>query len=341
MTQFWKDLETDAGEWFGLALQCRADGGSHKPALHLESGNNGRIRLVQHESTGPVTRFWATPGRDHSCVHWLRNDAPVASPIPATALDAAVVERYAALPPAQRLAAWSRFFAAAIAQGPASFLHPGLWIFMGARPAKAPWQFESAKLPRSHWQWRVENARDALRDDPVAEIDWWWGSTNEVLALRAPPHPDDGRVKWWRKKVRENALPPILLWHLGCLQSHVIVDGHCRLQAAILENHTPELLVAYSAYEEPVQQPPERQQQILDSLQAQISNERPRPPQRKPLDTQTLNAVLIAAFDDRPVLNAQTQAWATRQTESQWLQEVQSRLAALGRNEMMAAFASR
>lgn len=344
MTHFWKDLETDAGDWLGLALHCRAGDGSSKPALRLESGNNGRIRLVQHEGAGsdPVPRFWATLCRDYYSVYWLRSDAPVASPITATTLDAAVVERHAALPPAQRLAAWSRFFAETIARGPASFLYPGLWMFMAARPVQATWQFETGRLPKTYGPWPVEKVRDALRDDPVVEIDWGWqGSTCEVLALRPPPQAQDGRVKWWRKKARENALPPIVLWYLGCLQAYVIVDGHCRLQAAMLEDRPPEFLIAYSAHEQPVPHDRERQQQILDSLQAQLSNERPRPPQRKPLDTATLNAVLIAAFDDRPIINEQTQAWATRQTEAQWLQEVQSRLAAVGRNDRMASFAAR
>jgi hypothetical protein len=87
MSVYGKDIETDAGRWFGLALECREDDGGHrKPALRLETGHNDRIRLVQDLADGgePVPRFWAKLLSDYYGVNLLRSDAPVDSPVPAS-----------------------------------------------------------------------------------------------------------------------------------------------------------------------------------------------------------------------------------------------------------------
>ena len=343
MNLHWKDLETDSGQWFGLALQCRADDGRHrKPPLRLESGANGRIRLVQERggSAEPAVRFWATLLDDYAGVHWLRGDDEADSPVPASMLDSATVERHAALPQAQRLPGWSRVFAQALAKGPASFLYPGLWVLMGMRPQAGAWTFQTEPLHRAQGHWRLEDARDALREDPVSFIDWWHGRY-PVLNLRAPADPDDGRLKWWRKKAREDALPPVLLWYLSCLDGYVVADGHLRLQAAQLEDRPPSFLVAYSAYEQAVQRDPAAQRAILDSYERHARERALRLPQRRPIGVDSINATLIAAFDDRPLLLPRSYGWATRRPEALWLDEVRARLEALGRGDRMAEFARR
>ncbi|MEI2454821.1 hypothetical protein [Lysobacter firmicutimachus] len=343
MNLHWKDLETDGGQWFGLALQCRMDDGRHrKPPLHLESGDNGRIRLVQEcaGSDESVVRFWATLLSDYEGVYWLRGADEAPAPVPASTLDSAIVERHAALPQAQRLPGWSRVFAQALAEGPASFLYPGLWVLMAMRPKPGTWTFETEPLRRAQASWWLEDARDALREDPLFFIDWWHGRY-PLLNLRAPAAVDDGRLKWWRKKAREEALPPVLLWYLSCLNGYVIVDGHLRLQAALLEDRPPSFLVAYSAYEQAVRPDPAAQRAILDSYERHARELALRLPQRRPIGTDSINATLIAAFDDRPLLLPRSYGWATRRPEAQWLDEVRARLAAIGRSEAMDEFAAR
>lgn len=343
MNLHWKDLETDAGQWFGLALQCRMDDGHHrKPPLHLESGDNGRIRLVQQREGRdvPLVRFWATLMHDYDGVYWLRGGDEAPAPVPASALDSAAVERHAALPQAQRLSSWSRVFARALADGPGSFLYPGLWVLMAMRPKAGTWRFESQAMHRAQGHWHLDGAREALREDPLFFIDWWHGGY-PVLSLRAPAAADDGRLKWWRKKAREDALPPVLLWHLSCLNGYVVVDGHLRLQAALLEDRPPSFLVAYSAYEQAVQRDPAEQRAILDSYERHARELALRLPQRRPISTDSINATLIAAFDDRPLLLPRGYGWATRRPEAQWLDEVRARLAEIGRSEEMDRIAAR
>lgn len=343
MGLYWKDVDTDAGRWLGLAVECEDPaGGFRKPALRLESGHHGRMRLVQEVpgEAAPATLFWARQLAEHAGVQLLRNDAAIASAVPPSALDAATVERHAALPEAQRLASWSRVFVRALSQGPASFLYPGRWLFAGLRPSPPGWNVEAEKLRTGDARWRVNGVREGLRADPVVFIDWWSSSIDEVLNLRAPPRADDGRVKWWRKKSREGALPPVLLWYLGGLRAHVIVDGHCRLQAALLEQRPPEFVAAYSTREQAAgRSDPAARQAVLASLQRHADEVARKQPGRRAIDTDSLNAVLVAAFDDRPTLAERTFSWASRQPEAQWLGEVEARLAELGRGESLADFA--
>ncbi|MBX9402668.1 hypothetical protein K4L06_15265 [Lysobacter sp. BMK333-48F3] len=231
-------------------------------------------------------------------------------------------------------------FARAVAEGPASFLYPGLWVFMAMRPKAGTWSFETEALFRAHGHWWLDDARDALREDPLFFIDWWHGGY-PVLNLRAPAAADDGRLKWWRKKAREDALPPVLLWYLSCLNGYVIVDGHLRLQAALLEDRPPSFLVAYSAYEQAVQRDPAAQRAILDSYERHARELALRLPQRRPIGTDSINSTLIAAFDDRPLLLPRSYGWATPGLEAQWLGQVRARLAAIGRSEAMDEIAAR
>ncbi|WP_406279906.1 hypothetical protein [Embleya sp. NBC_00896] len=64
----------------------------------------------------------------------------------------------------------------------------------------------------------------------------------EILPLRPLSPADAGRVKAYRKQVRDETLPPVLLWWVGMLATHVVLDGHDRLAASIAERRVPPLL---------------------------------------------------------------------------------------------------
>lgn len=330
----WKDIETDAGRWFGLALDCPPHdppaGSAPRPALRLETGARNRIKLVQ----GDVPLLWATLCDDYAGVHVLRSFAPARAPIPPAAIDAAVVERHAAIAPALRLPAWSRFFARVLSESPAAFLYPGLWMLAGVWPRDEGWSSFASETLRNHWQWPIHGAREALREDPVGYLDWWYGSRGDLLNLRRPAPPDDGRLKWWRKKARENALPPVLVWYLRCFDACVIVDGHIRLQAALLEDRPPEFIVAYSAQAQEVVADTQQQAHIVASIERQLENA----PRGKRLSTEQVNAVLLAAFDDRPHLQPVTRAWARVPSDAHWRNEVGLHLQAIGRGEALRDF---
>ncbi|PTL79149.1 hypothetical protein [Vitiosangium sp. GDMCC 1.1324] len=76
---------------------------------------------------------------------------------------------------------------------------------------------------------------------PSAHI-WPEAKMGAVLALREPSRPDASRVKAWRKHARDGTLPPVLLLYMELPQKWLVLDGHDRLQAALLEGITPPLL---------------------------------------------------------------------------------------------------
>jgi hypothetical protein len=64
-----------------------------------------------------------------------------------------------------------------------------------------------------------------------------------LVTTRVSSEPEDGRVKAWRKVARERRLPPLLVWWCPGLFAHVLLDGHDRLHAAMLEGKTPDIVV--------------------------------------------------------------------------------------------------
>jgi hypothetical protein len=85
-----------------------------------------------------------------------------------------------------------------------------------------------------------------LRFGPFWVEEWGYGEpakrSGALLALRAPSAESDGRVKAWRKHARDGTLPPVLLLYFHLAGKWLVVDGHDRLHAALLEGLAPPLL---------------------------------------------------------------------------------------------------
>lgn len=331
----WKDLETTSNRWYGLAVEvtASAERSSRQPPCRLETGANQRIQLMQ----GITPLLWATLLDDYAGVHLLKSHADAPHAFPPDALSSAAIQRIQARPAPERLSVWSRHFAQALASSRNTFLHPGLWIFAGVRPENNGWQFPGEALSsKQSLTWPLTGVREALNDSPVDFVDWWFRSGRDVFSLRRSAPADDGRLKWWRKKAREDALPPVLLWHAGCLNAYLIADGHLRLQAALLEDRPPEFLVVSAAREVHWATDPVSQQRILESLNRKLTHSRGQAP-----SVDRMNAVLIAAFDDRPVLEPRTHAWARIPSDAYWAAQVEARLRASKRLDALPAFIQR
>ncbi|MGW2641002.1 hypothetical protein [Streptomyces sp. NPDC001348] len=63
-----------------------------------------------------------------------------------------------------------------------------------------------------------------------------------VVPLRPLSPPDAGRVKAYRKHVREGTVAPFLLWWVSFLDGWLLLDGHDRAVAALAEGRTPHCL---------------------------------------------------------------------------------------------------
>ncbi len=337
MKHHWKDFKTETDEWVGLAIYCEPTHSEtdapRAPPVHLQSCNNARMKLIG--PNGPI--FWATFANDYYGVHLLKANTDHFSPIASTAISSAEIENRKREPHENWLPSWARFFADQLAISPMSMLHPGLWM-MQSVPHKYGWVFEGMHENKSHirnWRSPIYDVKDALEKDALVYIDWEAAGSARLLNLKVP-NAESGRVKWWRKKARENALPPILVWYLSNLTDYVIIDGHDRLQAAILEDMPPDFLVLQSGNEIAVEPNFENQAKVLHSLEHRAANKK-----FKPISTEDLNAVLIQAFDDRPEISIHTRAWATRLTQETWLAEVEARLKELKRQDEFQVFLER
>lgn len=134
-------------------------------------------------------------------------------------------------------------------------------------------------------------------------IDWWLSGSGEIITFKSP-EKESGRVKWWRKKIKENNLPPIFLWYLSSLDAYIVIDGHSRLLASYLENQEPDFIAISSVKEVEIQPDKRIKKSIIYNLNKQKLKKN-----KRLLSTIKENAILIQAFDDRPFYHHQTKAW--------------------------------
>ncbi|HBP6128157.1 hypothetical protein ACIUYH_12465 [Pseudomonas aeruginosa] len=337
-TLYWRDLESPAnGEWLGLAVQV--EGAHRAPSfLHLQSGGQARIRLMR----GDQPLLWATQLPYHDGI-WLVKSLVAASPAQASVppIDSPTLEALRGLRGEARYKAWSRHFVEALRASPGSCLEAGRWLLRLSLAEQAPaWQppqsHDSRERVLERWRyrsvgrdallpdWRFYSLEKVLDDDWVQWLDWWGRDNDALIALRRV-EDDEGRVKWWRKRAREGELPPVLALRLNCLDACVILDGHCRLRAGLLENVAPEILVLCAYDEQPMPVDTAQRERVLQSLAQRV--DAPVRRGRRPLDSEQLNQVLLRLFDDRPWPRVLTRARAVLK-EEQWCAEVRDWLTA-------------
>ena len=277
MTNYWwKDLLDQNKCWQGLELTVRK---GNRLALGMQSGHNGRMALqVNGEAL-----FWATVLNDHSGVWLVFNAEHPAQRQLLPSITSFEVESARRLSKTHQSGDWCRYFSRQLMAAPTPLLSPGRWGLRPMEPVKpaAPyvlnkhvpvekWRFETPSTSQDisvFWSLYSEDFPNLQKPENVMLVDWWWGG-NKLLA-RYSVAPDSGRVKWWRKKCREGALPPVLVWFISGLASFVILDGHDRMQAALAEGLQPQFLVL-SELSEDMQRPDEKtRERILHSLAIQ------------------------------------------------------------------------
>ncbi|VFS75660.1 Uncharacterised protein [Pseudomonas aeruginosa] len=255
-------------------------------------------------------------------------------------IDSPTLEALRGLRGEARYKAWSRHFVEALRASPGSCLEAGRCCCACRSPSRRPPGSRRRATIRANGagtlalpqrrarrlllpDWRFYSLEKVLDDDWVQWLDWW-GARQRRPDRPAPGRDDEGRVKWWRKKAREGELPPVLALRLNCLDACVILDGHCRLRAGLLENVAPEILVLCAYDEQPMPVDTAQRERVLQSLAQRV--DAPVRRGRRPLDSEQLNQVLLRLFDDRPWPRVLTRARAVLK-EEQWCAEVRDWLA--------------
>ena len=315
MKYYWKDLLGPDLSWSGLAINISEAGTPH---FFLQSGENGRIKVINSGKT----LFWATIADNYYGVWMIKSfleNSIEESPIPP--IKSNIIEELKNKKNDDYFKAWSRYFIEQISESRSSFLFNGLWFINGLNISEGNnWNFKSNDISGKIDCVYACNVKNSI-DRP--KLDWidWWDYGAQVIGLKNRPDENEGRVKWWRKKIKEEALPPIFVLYLTCLDSYIIIDGHSRLLASILENIPPNLLVIYSANE--IENPIEIkvQDKVLNSVIKENENNR-----KKPISVDKLNKILIEAFDDRPVIQAKMNSQVVYDFDVTWKNEVQEEL---------------
>ena len=152
-------------------------------------------------------------------------------------------------------------------------------------------------------------------------------SVGSIIALKKVPSPDHGRVKWYRKLVKAEVCPPVLVWYFGCLAGYVILDGHCRLKAFQLESVPPRFQFLNSGIEQENKTDPKVQESVLLSMEKRQSHRA-----KSKMQVDQINRLLISVFDTRPFFRSVTKAKAQKEYEEKWTSEVRTMGRALDAN---------
>ncbi|WP_394837987.1 hypothetical protein LVJ94_13835 [Pendulispora rubella] len=315
----WTDLldERRNDAWVGLQVATSKAECPRRPAFRMEAGGPRLMRLA----CGETSLLWARVVRGDWGYTYLRASPPHRGMgvLPPLRFDDA--RSKAAVPRSDDwYKAWARSFAHELAQSPCSPLQDGTmllaraeswrddgsWGPAGGRVAVPPFNFlESVNevLPHDFADWQLELA---------------------PLPLRPLSDPASSRVKAYRKSARDGVLPPVLVMWMSGLQRYVILDGHDRLLASLLENGLPACLALLPLTECPVAPDPKRVAAVVNAVEQHVGARRPG---RRELSVDQANRLLIGIHDDRPYLRIITRAWPLEGGPFRWFSEVRRELA--------------
>lgn len=264
----------------------------------LTGGKNRRFMLAS-----PVqTLYWGCVTSDYYGAHLLHNPTPLdASEMLIPRIHSREVET--SKQHADTNEYWANYFAKALLTSEKHFLNQGEW-----RIIHCPSYQEAG--------WGEPNTRYSLAipdgiyspDDVLQYTDW---NVNMIYYNNLNEH--DGRVKWWRKKVREGVCPPIFTWFQSHLQAHFLIDGRARLLACQLENIAPTVLSISHTHEKSYDISPEKLTELQEIIDKYGDN----------MPTDTLNQLLIKRHS--PTVTdeyATLYSTAVRDLDVRWLQEV-------------------
>jgi hypothetical protein len=301
--------EREYGQWKGLLLSVS---NAPRPTLRLRTAFDRRMRL----DAGDLSLLWAEILDGYHGVTIYRNLPQHQNWLPS--ISSTEVQRINEFTPDQRLKLWFRYFVQVLRTADINCMSNGLWSLEYC---------DGTQIYHPHWcgsyrlrGWQRDGDDMQLLHAPTVYLDWNLNGNGQVLNLFAPQHKDSGRVKWWRKLVRNGQLPPILVWYIHGLNAYLVLDGHDRLQASLLEDVRPTFAVLSSFYEIAVQGDPRRENAILQ----QVNMVSERVAQGLHINPSVLNdmqQLLAKAFDRRPMRRFITRSSATLNPQT-WDDEV-------------------
>jgi hypothetical protein len=307
----------------GLLLDVPREGPwVQRPSLHLEATPIYRLRLT----SGGQPLLWVRIGEWHwwNPCGFLRGSPHRPWALPS--LSAAEVREVAHAPGTDRWwEAWTWRLGRLLARSEHPVLHAGRWCL---RPLRAIRAGEASRYPISTMEWRFgqpplppHSPEGVLRFERFWVEDWDEPTeqlmhAGALVAPRAPSPESDGRVKSWRKRARDGTLPPVVLLYVDLLLKWLVLDGHDRLHAALLEGLEPPLLGLWPVVEHvalPVS--PEKHQGLMRAAEHHLrAGETPSLVDR-------VNRMLLLNFKPH-TRGTVTRAWPLQGGREAWRAEV-------------------
>ncbi|MEM9865925.1 MAG: hypothetical protein AAF938_30250 [Myxococcota bacterium] len=297
----------------GLTLTVNAG----RPGLVIEYLGSGCLRVRRRSEA----LFWARVELRYEGVWVARRDRRESLGVvpPIRADEARSVDT---------IEGWMKFFARSLGESAASPLRPGVWQLTELRePADLTQQLRAgtfdvyAPVDRDRLPCMAYGMLKADASPPAGYVSWGINGSGDVCLLRSPSDPNASRVKSWRKHAREQTLPPILLWWVGALDMHVVLDGHDRLRAAALEGVRPPAITLWQPVDMPLEENVPWREEVVRNYERAFESEA----RLSVGSRQRLNRSLVNAF--RSWRRVKTSATARPEAMAEWALEVRSAVA--------------
>ncbi|AKU94556.1 hypothetical protein AKJ09_01220 [Labilithrix luteola] len=310
--------------WLGLRLVAEQKS-SARPALHMQAGPRRRMRVM----AGPTPLVWARIDNDHYGYWYLCNERADGQVVPPISFDEA---RQWPADSVEFDRAWARYFADALHH---SSLNPLYRDRMFLAPAQVFLEGgssgSSGRLPVPP----VTRLRETLALPVHGFSDWDFGDHLPPLPTRRFSNESHGRIKALRKLVRDGQLPPILMMWFSGLDRYVILDGHDRLLASLIEGQVPKSIALLEVSERPPHSDSRRKDAVVREVERLLALRKAAEPMitraRPGITLDHANHLLVEAFDDRPTLASMTSAWPLHGGSEPWTSEVRMGLSAIDR----------
>jgi len=300
MKLYWKEKFDRKGNWSHLEFEVS---NSPKPSSKIVADNNYIFKiqiadkiLAWGKIESDYYGCWFLPNR-------VENETSQNFIKPITAQD---IEK-STLSVNDKNKFWATYFLDKLKQSKFSMLHDGTWEIGIAR--------NNAVYPIQNW--KRFDIKEIGNNKIPTYIAWDFNEKLKLLPLKKIDKNETGRVKWWRKKIREGNCPPILGWFVSALDSFILIDGHSRLQAFLLEQKMPSLLVVNLIQKIDVDSDFNKRESIVRAIE-----NREKHPFKSKLSVEQSNNLLLNAFDDSPYNKPITKSVAKKISYETWQAEI-------------------